>query len=317
MPVQYNPARVDWSVLGSIGQSLGEGYQQRKQEREIGDAIARGDYQAAYDYVLKKNPVAGLEILNRRLATERGPKPNWKYGPYGPYDANSDAPPPSQAASAAPENPATAGMTPEQKAVYEKKIAEEKAKADVGNPGRENAKATMSQTLETLMGNYLELDKEHAITSTENPVMTNIGAWAGATPAGQTIQSALGTKAQSLRQKIQTMRPGLVNTIRAATGLSAKAMDSNVELQLQLQQATDASYGLEANLAAIDNLDRQYGLGGLLDRVLADKPDVLSRVRGGKPTAGQDEFGFTVGQTREVPGKGTAVYLGNNRWKLQ
>lgn len=135
--------------------------------------------------------------------------------------------------------------------------------------GRERVSAHLG----TIRGYYSALAKEGGAVSTAQPALTNIRARMGASAGGQLLGGAIGTEAQTLRDKIQSMRPLLIQEIRSATGMSAKAMDSNAELQFYLRAATDPTQSLEANMAAIDALERAYGLGG--QKQGGDKPDPL------------------------------------------
>jgi len=51
-----------------------------------------------------------------------------------------------------------------------------------------------------------------------------------------------------------------MQSIVKASGMSAKQIDSNAELKLMLDQATDPTAGYEANMKALDNLDKRFGL---------------------------------------------------------
>jgi hypothetical protein len=53
----------------------------------------------------------------------------------------------------------------------------------------------------------------------------------------------------------------LLNLIKEATGMSAQQMNSNAEMQLYLRAATDPTLSYEANIQALDNLDKMFGLG--------------------------------------------------------
>ena len=58
-------------------------------------------------------------------------------------------------------------------------------------------------------------------------------------------------------------RPLLLQAIMKATGMSAKQMDSNAELKLYLSTATDPTKGLQANMEALDRIEKLYGSGQL------------------------------------------------------
>jgi len=144
-----------------------------------------------------------------------------------------------------------------------KAAAEEDKKAK----GREDAQTLISQ----LRSSYNTLNESNAITSTKNRVGTNIGAAISSSGAGQAFGRALGTSAQSERNTITQTRPLLLAAIKNATGMSAKQMDSNAEMQLYLKAATDPSLDYEANMRALDNLEKML-TSGKLSANPANKP---------------------------------------------
>jgi len=160
------------------------------------------------------------------------------------------------------------GMTPYQEAVLDiqrRKLGQVEAK--VANTAQakegviESGRAGVTTMINDLKGYYDILNKEKAITSTKRPGSVNAGARMGASDVGQLLGSALGTEAQSARDSIAQTRPLLLQAIKNATGMSAKQMDSNTELQLYLSTATDPKKSLEANMQALARLDQLYGLG--------------------------------------------------------
>jgi hypothetical protein len=118
-----------------------------------------------------------------------------------------------------------------------------------------------------LNNSYTALEKGGGITSTGQGTLANIGAAAGSSRIGQAIGGALGTENQRQRQEIEQTRPLLLNLIKEATGMSAQQMNSNAEMQLYLQAATDPKLSVEANRSALANLDKMFGLG------LAKRPE--------------------------------------------
>jgi hypothetical protein len=71
----------------------------------------------------------------------------------------------------------------------------------------------------------------------------------------------MGTEAQAIRDKINTNQPNLINAIRQDTGMSAKAMETNRELQFYLQATGDPTRDVKSNLAALQVINDSYGLG--------------------------------------------------------
>lgn len=129
------------------------------------------------------------------------------------------------------------------------------------------AQDRVSELLGNLQANYETLRKSGATVDAKQNWMQNLRARAESSGLGQFVGGALGTADQEIRDKIQMAKPLLINEIRAATGMSAKAMDSNAELQFYLQAATDPTRNIEANLQAIKYLDSAYGKGKLSEKL--------------------------------------------------
>jgi hypothetical protein len=129
------------------------------------------------------------------------------------------------------------------------------------------AKEQLSGVVQQLNNSYNALEQGGGITSTNQGALRNIGARIGTSGVGQALGGAVGTENQRQRQEIQQTRPLLLNLIKEATGMSAQQMNSNAEMQLYLQAATDPTLTVEANRSALANLDRMFGLG------LAKRPD--------------------------------------------
>jgi hypothetical protein len=126
----------------------------------------------------------------------------------------------------------------------------------------DSGRATVSDIASQLRGYYENLNKSDAITSTAKGPVGNVMAGLGNTDIGQGAARLIGTKAQSLRDSIAQQRPLLLQGIKEATGMTAKQMDSNAELKLYLSVATDPSKGYEANIRALDLIEKLYGKGG-------------------------------------------------------
>jgi hypothetical protein len=145
-------------------------------------------------------------------------------------------------------------------------------------------KANVSETLSNLASAVKELDDMNAMVNPDKPSTLNIPARLASTAVGQIAAGAVGTKAQDIRDRINMIKPSLISSIREATGMSAKAMDSNTELQFYLQQVGDETKSIYANLAAIDALDKQYGTKdsgkGIIDQMFSDNPELINKIRG-------------------------------------
>jgi hypothetical protein len=126
---------------------------------------------------------------------------------------------------------------------------------------QEGGKKQVSDIIGALNDHYNELQSQGGVISTEQGAASNLVNRAARSGVGQAVLGALGTKEASTQSKIENTRPLLMQAIRQATGMSSKAMDSNIELKFYLQAATDPTRDIESNRAALDVLDRTYGLG--------------------------------------------------------
>jgi hypothetical protein len=119
------------------------------------------------------------------------------------------------------------------------------------------------QTVNTIIGGlkdeYSKLLSKGGITSTAQPGISNIPAAIGSSGIGQMTGKLLGTENQSARNTIAQSRPLLLQAIKSATGMSAKQMDSNVELKMYLAAATDPTLDYETNIKALNQLEALYG----------------------------------------------------------
>jgi hypothetical protein len=140
---------------------------------------------------------------------------------------------------------------------------------------KKQAKEQLSSVVQQLNTSYDALEKGGGITSTQGGMVGNLMARSAASGVGQALGGALGTENQRQRQEIAQTRPLLMNLIKEATGMSAQQMNSNAEMQLYLQAATDPTLTVEANRSALANLDRLFGLG-LAVRPDAPKPSPVS-----------------------------------------
>jgi hypothetical protein len=145
---------------------------------------------------------------------------------------------------------------------------------------KELAQTQLNDTLDAIGGMYAELNRLGGIASTERSAFTNVPARIAGSAVGQIAGQAIGTQEQSLRDRIAAARFTLVQQIKNATGMSARQMDSNVELQNTLNSLSDPRQGYEAAINIIENLRKTYGLGG------APATEPASRgAAGGQPAA--------------------------------
>ena len=160
-----------------------------------------------------------------------------------------------------------------------------------GAQDKADTKSHVTELLGELKGLYNDLDTVGGAVNTEKDFISNLRARAGASGVGQAVSGALGTKTQSIRNQIEQKRPLLINAIRQATGMSARAMDSNVELKFYLQAATSPGNDIQANTKALHTLDKQYGSGTLS----AEEAPAMPVNTGGNPKASDLKVGANFG----------------------
>ena len=117
----------------------------------------------------------------------------------------------------------------------------------------------VSSILRDIRNDYVTLNTMEAIPSTSRGGLENVADYLGATSLGREVQSAFGTRASRTLNTISNSRQLLTNAIKAATGMSAAQMSSNVELQLLLDSLTDPTQGFEAAIETIRRIDAEYG----------------------------------------------------------
>lgn len=130
-------------------------------------------------------------------------------------------------------------------------------KAEQVDSGREG----VSTMIAGLRDYYNQLKESGGITDPEASPLSNLSAGIASSGPGQAAGRLFGTQNQSLRNSIAQQRPLLLQAIKQATGMTAKQMDSNVELKLYLSAATDPTLDIQANLSALDNLEKLFGSG--------------------------------------------------------
>lgn len=129
-------------------------------------------------------------------------------------------------------------------------------------PGAKGAEDT-GAFVETARGNltelrsiYDDLNKRGALVSPAQAADKNVVARIRASGIGQLLEGAVGTEAQTQRDRINSIKPGLMQSIAKATGMTGKQLDSNADVKLFMQTVTDPTKSYEANIKAIEGLER-------------------------------------------------------------
>ena len=125
----------------------------------------------------------------------------------------------------------------------------------------EEGKSQLANDLDNLRSSFAELDRLRAIPSTERNVVSNLMSATAASGVGQAMGRAGGSPEQVERDVINSARQRLVSSIKNATGMSSRSLDSNVELQTMLRSISDPGQSIEAALRIIDDIENAYVKG--------------------------------------------------------
>lgn len=128
-----------------------------------------------------------------------------------------------------------------------------------GKGGKEAAKEVAgAEAFEGVIGEmetaYDQLDRMAAIPSTRRSAAENLAISLRTSGAGQMAGRAAGTPEQSVRNEIQSARLRLLQGIKAATGMSAQELNSNVELQQWLDSVTNPANDVESNRKILNSI---------------------------------------------------------------
>ena len=127
-----------------------------------------------------------------------------------------------------------------------------------GKPGENTAAFTQTAqgNLDELRKIYGDLKKMGAMVSPAQAADKNVVARIRASGIGQVLEGAVGTQAQTQRDRIASIRPGLMQALAKATGMTGRQLDSNADVKLFMQTVTNPAASYEANIAALDGLER-------------------------------------------------------------
>ena len=110
--------------------------------------------------------------------------------------------------------------------------------------------------LNELRGIFNDLNKMGAMVSPSKSTGANVGARIRSSLVGQTLEGAIGTEAQTKRDRVASIRPQLMQALAKATGMTGRQLDSNADVKLFMQTVTDPTRSYEANIKAIEGLER-------------------------------------------------------------
>ena len=141
------------------------------------------------------------------------------------------------------------------------RLAEDAArnKVSVADTKKQEGVQQLDDIVASLNSQYDALERGGGIVSTDKGTLSNLTASAEASGIGQYVGKMLGTQNQSARNQIGMTRPQLLMAIKNASGMTARQLDSNADLKLWLQAATDPQLDVQANRAALNNIVKFIG----------------------------------------------------------
>lgn len=140
------------------------------------------------------------------------------------------------------------------------------------------------ELLDELDGIYTKLDKAGAAVNPNNSSVSNVIARARASGAGQFVEGTVGTEAQTMRDRVASIRPQLMQSLAKATGMTGKQLDSNADVKLFMQTVTDPTRSTQANRAAIAGLRRFLSEQAAPAAAPAARAPIRPRQGAGKPS---------------------------------
>jgi len=172
------------------------------------------------------------------------------------------------------------------------KLEAEKLKGEAEKTSEQSTKAknNFSTVIEEATNAYSNLYKKGgAVVGGE----FSLGQVLASTNAGQKFGEITGSEAQLFRNYLDSLAPKILLGIMASTGLSATQLNSNAELQLQLKSLGDSSKPIQSNLAALDTLDKMYGDGRSVSKMLSKNPKLAALMKESGFDYGKKEAGST------------------------
>src|SRR5574343_622649 len=141
------------------------------------------------------------------------------------------------------------------------RLAEDAArnKVSVADTKKQEGFQQLDDIVASLNSQYDALERGGGIVSTDKGTLSNLTASAEASGIGQYVGKMLGTQNQSARNQIGMTRPQLLMAIKNASGMTARQLDSNADLKLWLQAATDPQLDVQANRSALNNIVKFLG----------------------------------------------------------
>ena len=155
---------------------------------------------------------------------------------------------------------------------------------------REKAQTDFSTYIAQVGDSYAKLNEMGKAVSAGEANPLN---YVFSTAVGQTMGRMFGEKGQPLRDQINTMAPNIINVIRQSTQMGSKGMDSNAEREFYIKAMGDPTLPIEANIKALEALDKAYGKGNAVENMLKNYPELAQKVNKYKLSPTTEETGTT------------------------
>jgi len=133
----------------------------------------------------------------------------------------------------------------------------------VGTKKQVVGQSNVEDTLGKMLDKYNRLDALKAIPSAQRGIAENVPAYLAGTTFGQEVEKARATPAQQQRNELKALRRSLLKDIMAATGASAKELDSNFELKSMLESLSDETMDIDSVRRIVADLSARYGKGAV------------------------------------------------------
>ncbi|NQY98867.1 MAG: hypothetical protein HRT82_17070 [Henriciella sp.] len=167
--------------------------------------------------------------------------------------------------------------------------------ADIEAQAGANSKETMDAVITTFASQYQKLNEAGAVRNSEKGPLANMSAYFQTSDAGREFGKMTGSKAEAARETIEAMQPNIVQAIMSQPGISAKAFDSDKELEFFLKSITAPRADYMANMTALYILDKKFGTGTAIQKILT--PDELASVQ---QLAAADPLNFQLDQVMDA-----------------
>lgn len=124
-------------------------------------------------------------------------------------------------------------------------------------PARQDARELLQQDINDIRGLIKEGAEKGAFTSTKRDLVGNVGAaLATSVPGADIAQRALSPDNQRIRDEIKSAVPRIANKIMQANNMGVRMLDTEKEYERFIAQVNSGSASTEAQLAALDRLER-------------------------------------------------------------